>query len=424
MTDLGKHWAVTRKKVMTALLFSALFLSLACSGLAFLFEVWRTERQFESLATKAASTLTDRMDRAWHADGARVDDAMLSNFLAERYEAPGGHFISVRILDRDGHVVAQAEEHRFPHILNHRQLETTSLVLPYRELVRESGTWFVIVVQELAIKNGKFRWLFQGVYHLEPETTNRFMDAVSEVVSFTVLAVILTAAGLYPVILHLQRDVVRHADDVMRSHAGMLRSLGNAIAKRDSDTYTHNHRVTYYAVSLAERAGVPRSGITALIKGAFLHDLGKIAISDTILLKPGKLTDEEMTIMRTHVQHGLDIVAQIPWLIDAAETIGGHHERWDGTGYPSGLAAEGIPLNARIFSLADVFDALTSRRPYKEPLPLEKALSILRQESGTHFDPRLTEIFVQLAPVLLEHVLDDEHIHLRTDTITKSYFES
>lgn len=423
MADFGKQWGVTRKRVIMALWVSASVLSLSFGGLAFLFEVWQIKQQFASLATQAATDLTSRMERACRTDGVEVDDAMLAQFLAERFETPGGHFVSVRILDRGGLVVAQAEEHRFPHLQKSHDLQVTSLDLPYRELVRESGTWFVIVVQELVLKHGGFQGLFQGIYHLEPENSNRFIRSALEVEGFTILAVLLTAMSLYPVILHLQRDVVRHADEIIQSHAGMLQSLGNAVAKRDSDTSAHNYRVTYFAVNLAEHLRLPPARIAALIKGAFLHDLGKIAISDQILLKPGKLTDEEMTTMQTHVQHGLDIVAQAPWLVDATETIGAHHERWDGTGYPSGLAGEEIPLNARIFALADVFDALTSRRPYKDPFPLEIALSILRQGRGTHFDPHLTDWFVDLVPVLLEHVRDDEEVRQRVGKITSHYFE-
>lgn len=179
-----------------------------------------------------------------------------------------------------------------------------------------------------------------------------------------------------------------------------LELLGAAVAKRDSETGAHNFRVAIYAVRLAEAVKVGHVGIRGLIKGAFLHDVGKIAIPDHILLKPGRLDADEFTIMRTHVQHGVDIVTKAPWLQDAADVVRCHHEKFDGSGYPAGLKGNDIPVNARIFAVADVFDALTSRRPYKEALSVEGSLDIIQASSGMHFDPMLVDTFVPLAQEL------------------------
>ncbi|MBF0373703.1 MAG: HD-GYP domain-containing protein [Alphaproteobacteria bacterium] len=188
--------------------------------------------------------------------------------------------------------------------------------------------------------------------------------------------------------------------DLLDANLNTLEVLGAAIAKRDSDTGSHNYRVTIYSVRLAETLGLDRKMIGALIKGAFLHDTGKIAIPDAILLKPGKLDEAEFTVMMTHVQHGIDIVGRSSWLADALDVVGGHHEKWAGGGYPAGLSGEDIPVNARVFAIADVFDALTSERPYKRPFPLEKSLAILREGAGGHFDPLLIDLFEPLAPDL------------------------
>lgn len=185
-----------------------------------------------------------------------------------------------------------------------------------------------------------------------------------------------------------------------------LELLGAAIAKRDSDTGAHNFRVAIYAVRLAEVAGVSQAGIRGLIKGAFLHDVGKIAIPDHILLKPGRLDADEFDIMRTHVQHGVDIVTKAPWLNDAVDVVRCHHEKFDGSGYPAGLMGQDIPINARIFAVADVFDALASRRPYKEPMSVARSLDIISESSGIHFDPTLVAAFVPLAPVLHAEIAD------------------
>jgi response regulator RpfG family c-di-GMP phosphodiesterase len=134
-----------------------------------------------------------------------------------------------------------------------------------------------------------------------------------------------------------------------------------------------------------------------VVLGAFLHDVGKIGIPDRILLKPGGLTPEETTIMRTHVELGADIVNHSNWLRRSRDIVLGHHERFDGRGFPRGSSGGDIPLGARLFAVVDVFDALTSRRPYKEPFPYDESMRRLRAESGSHFDPVVLEAFEKIA---------------------------
>ncbi len=184
------------------------------------------------------------------------------------------------------------------------------------------------------------------------------------------------------------------------ANIGMLETLGNAIAKRDSDTSSHNYRVTLYSIKISEMMAMDGDSIRGLIKGAFLHDLGKIAISDRILLKPGKLTEEEFRIMKSHVSHGADIVDNYPWLHDSLDVVLYHHEKYNGRGYLRCLKGEEIPLKARIFCIADVFDALTSVRPYKEAFPFDMSVAILTRERGSHFDPDILDIFLEQAQQL------------------------
>ena len=171
---------------------------------------------------------------------------------------------------------------------------------------------------------------------------------------------------------------------LFKANIGMLETLGNLIAKRDSDTSSHNYRVTVYSIQIAQELQLDDNTVRGLIKGAFLHDLGKIAISDNILLKPSKLTPYEFEIMKTHVSHGAEVVKGYDWLIDALDVVQYHHERFDGSGYLKGLKGEDIPLNARIFSIADVFDALTSHRPYKKAFSYDKSIDIL-EKGGDNF---------------------------------------
>jgi HD-GYP domain-containing protein (c-di-GMP phosphodiesterase class II) len=193
--------------------------------------------------------------------------------------------------------------------------------------------------------------------------------------------------------VHLSNDNERKAREVLDSHISMMEALGRAIAKRDSDTGAHNYRVAWIAARIAERMGVIGSGMQALIAGSFLHDVGKIGIPDAILLKPGKLDDDEFIIMRTHVSQGEEIVMGMGWLDGANAVVAAHHEKWNGTGYPRKLVGEDIPLSARIFAVADVFDALCSKRPYKEPMGFDAAMAILEKDTGSHFDPSVMDVF-------------------------------
>ena len=239
------------------------------------------------------------------------------------------------------------------------------------------------------------------------------------------ISVFAAALLLYPLMSGLLGQTVALSSRLLESNLSLLRSLGNAIAKRDADTDAHNYRVTCYAVTLAEALGVGKETIAELVLGAFLHDVGKIGIPDQILLKPGRLTSEEFQIMQTHAMLGIEIVAGNPWLAGAEKTIRHHHERFDGKGYPDELAGEAIPLAARIFTLVDVFDALTSVRPYKPALSLEETLTIMKKEVGQHFDPAIYAVFRQIAPILYEQGQSRDHDHWswELEVLLERYFK-
>ena len=218
--------------------------------------------------------------------------------------------------------------------------------------------------------------------------------------------VLTTALVLYPIVRRLLERQAQLAVALLDANLEALATLGSAIARRDADTDAHNYRVVVYAVRLAEAVGLPADEVRELIKGAFVHDVGKIGVRDAVLHKPGRLDDAELVEMRRHVAHGLDIAGRSAWLAGAAVVVGGHHEKYDGSGYPAGLAGEAIPLAARIFALADVFDAVTSRRPYHRPLELGATLELLEQGRGSHFDPALLDRFLELAPELHRRYAD------------------
>jgi response regulator RpfG family c-di-GMP phosphodiesterase len=183
-----------------------------------------------------------------------------------------------------------------------------------------------------------------------------------------------------------------------------LEALGSAIDTRDLGTHAHSRRVRGYSLTLARAHDFPEVGMRDLEHGVLLHDIGKIGIPDAILLKPGPLTPAEWKIMRTHPEIGRQLVEQVPFLRGAVPIVYHHHERWDGTGYPLGLKGEDIPLGARIFSLADAFDAMTFDRPYSRAISLEDARREIQRSSGTHFDPRVVETFLSLPLEVFETI--------------------
>jgi len=238
---------------------------------------------------------------------------------------------------------------------------------------------------------------FEGVRVVPEWQRNQILERSLTVAFMVCMASLLCGAVLYPVVVRLSADNERKTREVLDSHISMMEALGRAIAKRDSDTGAHNYRVAWIAASIAEKMGFEGSAMQALIAGSFLHDVGKIGIPDAILLKPGKLDDTEMAIMRTHVSQGKEIVTGMGWLDGANAVVAAHHEKWNGSGYPEQIKGEAIPLPARIFAVADVFDALCSKRPYKEPMSFEAAMAILRKDTGSHFDPGVMAVFDPMA---------------------------
>jgi len=184
--------------------------------------------------------------------------------------------------------------------------------------------------------------------------------------------------------------------DLERSYDFTLEAMGDALDLRDAETEGHSRRVTVYTIALAREIGLDPEQLRTIARGAFLHDIGKIATPDRILLKPGKLDPGEVEIMRQHCARGYDLVRKIPFLRDAAEIVFTHQETFDGTGYPRGLRGEAIPLGARIFAIADTLDAMTSDRPYRTGRSFAEARAEILRCSGTQFDPAIVKIFLSL----------------------------
>ncbi|MFP5516426.1 HD domain-containing phosphohydrolase [Azospirillum sp. B21] len=259
------------------------------------------------------------------------------------------------------------------------------------------GLFFIQTMEPLLDREGWVLGYFESVFQLSAERSGEIVKDIAMMVAVSSLSVLAAALVLLPIFVAFNRGVMGLSRRLLDANIDILTVLGSAIAKRDSDTHAHNYRVTILAIRLAEAMDLDAASIRRLVKGAFLHDVGKIAIPDHILLKPGKLDADEFAVMKTHVVRGLDILHSSAWLADAADVVGGHHEKFDGSGYPAGFAGGAIPAIARIFAIADVFDALTSRRPYKDPMPFAAAMDILHAGAGGHFDPDMLARFAAIA---------------------------
>ncbi|HEX5803056.1 MAG TPA: HD-GYP domain-containing protein [Azospira sp.] len=409
-----------------------IILSLLFGGVTYYLGVDQLDRRVVALATSEA----ERFAALGIPLDAPLGDAAARELAARTKEFVREHFVVVEIYDRARKKLVeavnprhQALEHELsrrghafpaddrPHYERLQLLDSTlvQILVPLREAAGERG----------GDRSGNIAGYFEGVYVVAPETVASLRAELMRALAITLFAVLLTTVALYPVILSLNRKVLGFSREVVQGNLEMASVLGSAIAKRDSDTNEHNYRVTLYAIALGEAVGLDATAMRALILGAFLHDVGKIGISDNILLKPGKLSDEEFAVMRTHVELGVDILRDSEWLRAALDVVGNHHEKFDGSGYPNRLAGEAIPLNARIFAIVDVFDALASERPYKRAMSCDAALAILAEGSGRHFDPRLVQQFAALAPTLhrqyasgdeadlarLQQILRDKGLH-------------
>jgi len=192
-----------------------------------------------------------------------------------------------------------------------------------------------------------------------------------------------------------------------RSYDITLEALGDALDLKDAETEGHSKRVTAFTIAIARAMGLPREQIPVIARGAFLHDIGKMAIPDAILRKPDKLSPDEVTLMREHAYRGYQILKKIPFLVEASEIVYAHQERFDGSGYPRGLKGDEIPLGARIFSIADTLDAITSDRPYRPAQSMEAARAEIVKWSGRQFDPEVVKVFLEMPDNIWEDLRKD-----------------
>ncbi len=317
-----------------------------------------------------------------------------------------GSFVFVGIYDLQGRIITEFFDDQYENFgeVKKKQQQMKNKVPgggnDLNEIIRIAGLPYLRIALPLINSNQKPVGIITGFFAFSAEAIGAFRLRVLRAMIFSIVIVLLTAAILYPVVLRLTHRITRFSQQLLDANLSTLETLGNAIAQRDSDTNAHNYRVSIYAARIGEEMNLPNQTMRTLIKGSFLHDLGKIGIQDKILLKPGKLDDKEFEIMKTHVEKGREIIQRSKWLHDALDVVLSHHEKMTGKGYPMGLVGEDIPVTARIFAIADVFDALTSKRPYKDAWSFKETMEIMEEGRGSHFDPHILDVFSRIAKPL------------------------
>src|SRR5580765_8774741 len=249
-----------------------------------------------------------------------------------------------------------------------------------------------ISVALAAIRNGAYDYL------LKPFEREQLLNTVSRALENRRLKVENRAyqTNLESLVQERTKQWQTAMANLERSYDITLEALGDALDLKDAETEGHSRRVTLFTIAIAQAMGLPQEHIRVIARGAFLHDIGKMAIPDKILNKPGKLDPEETEIMKEHAYRGYQMLKKIPFLTEASEIVYSHQEWYDGTGYPRRLKGEEIPLGARIFSIADTLDAITSDRVYRPKQTAEAARKAIQLWSGRQFDPRIVEVFLSM----------------------------
>lgn len=402
---------------------AALVIGLAAAVASYLIESRRAEQDAFAYALDGVSHFKSPAMQLTIDAGSSTDHGHIKRLLDRT------RFIGIRIFGNDKRLIYEFWADVPGALINtakSTQHEWPERGRSHTNWIEASDERLVRVVLPLSNADGALAGYLESVNRLDGKTLEIRRIRIRNSAISAAISVLISASLLYPLLLAMLQRAAGLSRRLLDANLSLIHSLGNAIAKRDSDTDAHNYRVTLYAVALAEAMELPKHEIADLIVGAFLHDVGKIGIPDSILRKPGKLSDDEFTIMKTHPLLGIEIVADNPWLAGAAPIIRYHHERFDGSGYPEGLHGKAIPQLARIFAVVDVFDALTSERPYKKSMPLADAISIIQKDLKLHFDPVVVSAFTRIAADLYAatYQAKSTELHKRMREVLVRYFKT
>lgn len=409
------HPGPLQKKLMRKLAFLMLVLAAGAAVLTFMSEIDQVQEKIEK---RALSTMKKRLD------------ILVSSGMDDRILSESG-FASLAIYGRDGELFYQKETPSAHAVL--QELSHHDDTITDREGRGESVTYiksrsdghvYILLTLQTGLPSNisKVLALYDATRHGDVAVI------YAEIFRSVLLAVALAVAlvlFIYPTLFYLERNLIAKTQELNAANLDLLGVLGAAVALKDTDTNAHNYRVTLYAIAFARALGYDNENIRALIKGGFLHDVGKIGVPDDVLFKRGPLNPHERAAMNRHVAYGLQIVRNAHWLRDGADVIGSHHEWFDGSGYPEGLKADAISKNAQLFAIVDVFDALTSKRPYKEALSFDETADVMNAESGSHFNPQLLMRFFDTIRPLYDEIggsEDETELKERLRRMASSYF--
>jgi putative nucleotidyltransferase with HDIG domain len=320
---------------------------------------------------------------ALKADAASV---LLMRHGSGRLEFAAGHGFRTRAIETSSLRLGQGLAGRAAY--ERRVMQSEDLRLPGVEFTRSellSGETFLAHFAAPLIAKGEVKGVLETFHRSAYRPEADWLNFLETLASQTAIAI--DNLILFEELQHSNLDLALAYDQT-------LEGWSHALDLRDKETEGHTQRVTETTIHLSRAMGTNETDLIHVRRGALLHDIGKMGIPDSILLKPGPLTEEEWEIMRRHPQHAHDMLSKIVYLRPALDIPFCHHEKWDGTGYPRGLKGEQIPLPARIFSVVDVWDALTNNRPYQPAWSEAEALKYIREQSGKHFDPRIVEVFL------------------------------
>jgi putative nucleotidyltransferase with HDIG domain len=294
------------------------------------------------------------------------------------------------------------------------EMDGITLLERVKEACPEMPAIMVTAVHDIsvalaAIRNGAYDYL------LKPFEREQMLAIVRRALEHRKLRLENQAyqANLESLVAARTEQLRQTMNDLERSYDITLEALGDALDLKDAETEGHSKRVTAYTIAMARAMGMSAEKIRVIARGAFLHDIGKMAIPDAILRKPGALNDGETMIMREHCFRGYQMLKKIPFLAEAAEIVYAHQEHYDGSGYPRGLKSEEIPLGARLFAVSDTLDAITSDRPYRAAQSIAAAREEIRRHSGTQFDPQVVEIFLKMPDSIWEDLRREINSHAR-----------
>jgi HD-GYP domain-containing protein (c-di-GMP phosphodiesterase class II) len=423
-----------RRTLVFRLAVAAVFIALGVGLITSRLHYMQLESEVADLGRRGLFSLLDKVRFVMEREQTDTVTALIE--VLRRGDPPvayrAGRFVYVQFYDHTSAVLAEKAVRDQPRIdeakgfvksrpfsfpkSDEGEVETTSI----------GDAQFVLLSAPVFDRSGQPAAFVRGLFAVSPRELALTRGAMIRNTLVVIFIVIAVSALLYPVVVRLADLLADYSTHLLDANLETLAVLGSAIAKRDNDTDAHNYRVTLYSLRIGEALGLTPGQLRMLIKGSFLHDVGKLGIPDNILLKPGRLDPQEFSIMKTHVEQGAEIVRRSSWLREGIDIVRHHHEKFGGGGYPKGLNGSAIPITARIFAVADVFDALTSQRPYKNPLSFEETMRILERDSGSHFDPQALDAFRPIARELFDRYSGRGGAELREEAsgVVTKYFSA